>query len=200
MTSGDGGGSEPEPEPEPKLEPESKPLRRFGQFSIAGQSSPRATKRRGRGLGSRRSYGGLSGVRLEASRGGRGVAARTHAYGPYYEASDSDPEASLSRNQPNVRLATPQTPRNIPVNPQTFSRKQISSIIGGKTQGTWCSINPNKATIYNAGPYMALVRDLNHLLPQQPGENGGVYVGDWLRREVGKTYQVFIKRSQNHWL
>lgn len=126
-------------------------------------------------------------------------------YSPYWEASDSESESgnSLGRKSQSLvdtTLATQASPQNIPVDPKTHSRIEISSVIGGKTQGTWCTINPNKTTVYNAGSYMALDRGLNHLLPENPGENGGVYVADWLKKEVGKTYQIFIKKASNHWL
>lgn len=47
---------------------------------------------------------------------------------------------------------------------------------------------------------MALIRDLNHLLPTAPGLDGGIYVADWLKKEVGKKYHIFIKKSSNNWL
>lgn len=163
----------------------------------------------GRGRGSRRSYGGnLSGIRRGASISSRNLreqqpqsalGKRRVIYSPYWEASDSDSGANPGRA--SIALATgASSPQDIPANPKTHSRIEISSIIGGKTQGTWCSVSKATNTVYNAGSYMALDRTLNHLLPKHPGQGGGVYVGDWLRKEVGKIYQIFIKRSVNHWL
>lgn len=186
------------------------------QLPSTRKHSKPQTAIRGRGRGSRRSYGGLSGIRLGASISGRvtsgrdseeeqpqGKKTRAVVYSPYWEASDSEPElgGSLGRRDQLPALPQPQKhPQNIPTNPKTHSRIDISSVIGGKTQGTWCNVGLNKVTVYNAGSYMALDRGLNHLLPQNPGENGGVYVGDWLRKEVGKSYQIFIKRALNHWM
>lgn len=118
-------------------------------------------------------------------------------YSPYYEASNSDSEmetpVTASQLVPGNRL-------NIPANSKTFSRMEISNLIGGKTQGTWCNINQSRVTRYKAGSYMALIRDLNHLLPTAPGLDGGIYVADWLKKEVGKKYYIFIKKSSNNWL
>jgi hypothetical protein len=118
-------------------------------------------------------------------------------YTPYYEASNSDSEieepVTASQLVPGNRL-------NIPANSRTFGRMEISNLIGGKTQGTWCNINPNRVTRYKAGSYMALIRDLNHLLPTAPGLDGGIYVADWLKKEVGKKYHIFIKKTSNNWL
>lgn len=120
-------------------------------------------------------------------------------YSPYLEASDSDSEINPGRA--NIALESrASSPQAIPASPKTHSRIEISSIIGGRTQGTWCNINKATSTVYDAGPYMALDRTLNHLLPKYPGIDGGVYVGDWLRKEVGKVYQIFVKKTVNHWL
>lgn len=164
---------------------------------------------RGRGHGSKRSYGGnLSGIRRGASISGRTPSEqqpqrargkRRVIYSPYWEASDSDSGVNLGRA--NIALESrASSPQDIPASPKTHSRIEISSIIGGKTQGTWCNINKATSTVYNAGSYMALDRALNHLLPKYPGMDGGVYVGDWLRKEVGKLYQIFVKTTVNHWL
>lgn len=201
------------PDPEPKLEPKHRTPSRAAPNNVSpeGTEHIECTKpsTRGRGRGSRRSYGGnMSGIRREASTNDRNLREqqpqRTPVkprmiYSPYWEASDSDSEVHPGRA--NIALATrTSSPQYIPTNPKTHSRIEISSIIGGKTQGTWCNINKATSTVYNAGSYMALDRTLNHLLPKYPGENGGVYVGDWLRKEVGKIYQIFIKRDVNHWL
>lgn len=198
---------------EPKLEPKHRTPSRAAPNNVSpeGPEHIERTKPaiRGRGRGSRRSYGGnLSGIRHGASINDRSLreqqpqrapGKRRIIYSPYWEASDSDSEVNPGRA--NIALtARASSPQYIPTNPKTHSRIEISSIIGGKTQGTWCNINKATSTVYNAGSYMALDRALNHLLPKYPGENGGVYVGDWLRKEVGKIYQIFIKRDVNHWL
>lgn len=77
---------------------------------------------------------------------------------------------------------------NIPASSRTFSRMEISTLIGGKTQGTWCNISLNHIPRYNAGSYMALIRDLNHLRPPAPGLDGGIYVADWLKEVGGIPY------------
>lgn len=205
-------GNNPGPEPDPESQAPSRAASKH--FSLTGPDyfgPPTNTcikpPVRFRGRGSKRFYGGdLSGIRRGVSISGRtssqqqpqiSQGKRRIIYSPYWEASDSESETNLRRIKLAARASGPQ---DIPANPRAHSRIEISSVIGGKTQGTWCTINKAANTIYNAGSYMALDRALNHLLPKHPGEDGGVYVGDWLKKEVGKIYQIFIKRAVNHWL
>ncbi|KAF8539272.1 hypothetical protein BDD12DRAFT_882771 [Trichophaea hybrida] len=83
---------------------------------------------------------------------------------------------------------------------RTWTRKHISSVMGGGPQETWPSPQKNKSFPFRLSSeyYICLKRELNHWLPRNPGDRGGLTV---FRNKAthDHVYPLFVHFQHNKW-
>ncbi|KAF8246346.1 hypothetical protein K440DRAFT_645072 [Wilcoxina mikolae CBS 423.85] len=83
---------------------------------------------------------------------------------------------------------------------RAWTRKHISSVMGGGPQETWPSPQKNKSFPFRLSSeyYICLNRELNQWLPRNPGDRGGLTL---FRNKAthDHVYPLFIQFQQNKW-